>query len=214
MKKIEKMNDLIGFTLAEVLITLGIIGVVSAITIPILMTQMQDKQLKEAAKEAYAKASQAIQLMKQDEGGSLSYYSNSSSTFKPIFMKYFKVAQDCNWNDCVLGADSSNIYTTLSGFPARTWFMFNGQFITTDGMFWGFVNDSTKLIITVDVNGYLKKPNIYGRDVFAFQLLNDNLIPMGRSDTYLPSGTYCSRSNTDTAVGLGCMINVMQGTNY
>ena len=33
-----------GLTLAEVLITLGIIGVVAAITMPTLMTKIQEKQ--------------------------------------------------------------------------------------------------------------------------------------------------------------------------
>lgn len=33
-----------GFTLSEVLITLGIIGIVSAITIPAIISNMQDKQ--------------------------------------------------------------------------------------------------------------------------------------------------------------------------
>lgn len=48
------------FTLAEVLITLGILGVVIAMTIPGLMQNIQDKQFKEAAKEAFSKSSQAV----------------------------------------------------------------------------------------------------------------------------------------------------------
>lgn len=51
MRKIPNQNlsqtkALFGFTLAEVLITLGIIGVVAAITIPNLMTEMKAKKIK------------------------------------------------------------------------------------------------------------------------------------------------------------------------
>ena len=43
-----------GFTLAEVLITLGIIGVVAAITIPNLMTHFQQEQTVTKLKKAYS----------------------------------------------------------------------------------------------------------------------------------------------------------------
>lgn len=39
-------NKFLGFTLAEVLITIGIIGVVSAITIPSLLTNVRNKDLQ------------------------------------------------------------------------------------------------------------------------------------------------------------------------
>ena len=41
------------FTLAEVLITLGIIGIVAEMTIPILMQNVQDAQFKAAMKKTF-----------------------------------------------------------------------------------------------------------------------------------------------------------------
>ena len=41
-----------GFTLAEVLITLGIIGVVAALTLPSLITNYQKKQIVAQLKKA------------------------------------------------------------------------------------------------------------------------------------------------------------------
>lgn len=48
--KLSKMK--LAFTLAEVLITLGIIGVVATITIPTLITNIQDKQFRVKFKES------------------------------------------------------------------------------------------------------------------------------------------------------------------
>ena len=52
----------LGFTLAEVLITLGIIGVVAAMTMPTLMNQTQGAQYKTAYKKALSALSQAVTL--------------------------------------------------------------------------------------------------------------------------------------------------------
>ena len=51
-----------GFTLAEVLITLGIIGVVAAMTMPTLMNSTQGAQYKAAYKKALSALSQAVTL--------------------------------------------------------------------------------------------------------------------------------------------------------
>lgn len=208
-----------GFTLAEVLITLGIIGVVAAMTIPALMQNIQDRQFKEAAKEAYSKASQAVQLMKNDNGGDLSYYYSTYKAFKPDFMKYFKVAQDCGDNTCVPYTTSSTIYKTFIGVGAYTWTMANGQFITTDGMFWGVENEGTGTIrITVDINGYQKSPNVFGRDVFIFELVNDVLLPEGSTGTVYSNNTYnggyCKRSKVENDSGISCMDYVMRNIDY
>ena len=55
-------NKRVGFTLAEVLITLGIIGVVAAMTMPTLMNQTQGAQYKTAYKKALSALSQAVTL--------------------------------------------------------------------------------------------------------------------------------------------------------
>ena len=62
-KKGEKiMTKRFGFTLAEVLITLGIIGVVAAMTMPTLMNSTQGAQYKAAYKKALSAISQAVTL--------------------------------------------------------------------------------------------------------------------------------------------------------
>ena len=56
------MTKQFGFTLAEVLITLGIIGVVAAMTMPTLMSSTQGAQYKAAYKKALSALSQAVTL--------------------------------------------------------------------------------------------------------------------------------------------------------
>ncbi len=53
-------KDVHAFTLAEVLITLGVIGVVVAMTLPVVMSKVQSVILKNQFKTAYSKLSQAV----------------------------------------------------------------------------------------------------------------------------------------------------------
>lgn len=62
MKGREIMKKSLGFTLAEVLITLGIIGVVAAMTIPTLMNQTSGAEFKSGFKKMVSSLSQAITM--------------------------------------------------------------------------------------------------------------------------------------------------------
>ena len=57
---LKRTNGLCGFTLAEVLITLGIIGVVAAMTMPTLINSTQGAQYKTAFKKSLTVLSQAV----------------------------------------------------------------------------------------------------------------------------------------------------------
>ena len=58
----------LGFTIAEVLITLGIIGIVAALTIPALVTGYQKNVTVESLKKVYSTLSQAVKLSEADNG--------------------------------------------------------------------------------------------------------------------------------------------------
>lgn len=53
----------IGFTLAEVLITLGIIGVVAAMTMPTLVSKYRQRALETAFKKTYSNLMQAYKIV-------------------------------------------------------------------------------------------------------------------------------------------------------
>lgn len=219
-----------GFTLAEVLITIGIIGIIAEVTIPTLMSNIQNAHFKAAAKEAYSKSYQALNQMLQDNGNDLvQYFSTGAGPgFMTDFRAKFKIADDCydsvakNNRACTAYTTSSPVYKTLyqTGNPAQT-YCFASQFVTTDGMFWGLLsNPPSYYFITVDVNGYGKGPNVFGRDTFLFQWSPSGaLVPMGTPGTYYAIGgtNFCSPSVNAWGggyAGYGCMYYVMQGTNY
>ena len=85
-KKGEKiMTKRFGFTLAEVLITLGIIGVVAAMTMPTLMNSTQGAQYKAAYKKALSAISQGVTLNVALDGSSFAdtVAGTAGSTTKP-----------------------------------------------------------------------------------------------------------------------------------
>lgn len=89
-----------GFTLAEVLITLGIIGVVAAMTMPTLIQKNQDKELISRIKKTYSDVSNAIIRAQTDYGvvgdnSALFDPNNTSIETAEKFVKYFNGAKLC-----------------------------------------------------------------------------------------------------------------------
>jgi len=85
-----------GFTLAEVLITLGIIGVVTAITMPILISNHQKIVTETRLKKFYSAFNQAIQHSVPDNGdftGWEEYFANYSYDLKDENGKVMNVTE-------------------------------------------------------------------------------------------------------------------------
>jgi prepilin-type N-terminal cleavage/methylation domain-containing protein len=92
MKQINKK----GFTLAEVLITLTIIGVVATITIPQLMSNVNQKALDESASLTLAKIREGTNRMKTQ--GLIKPYATTSD-FVDKFTQYVKAPRRCTTSD-------------------------------------------------------------------------------------------------------------------
>lgn len=105
MKNLTNDKKTVAFTLAEVLITLGIIGIVAAITIPGLVANYQKTQHVSRLKKAYAEFNAALRQMTSDYGcsadlvctGLFKYTGDGTETpnLGTALVKYFKVAKDC-----------------------------------------------------------------------------------------------------------------------
>ena len=77
------------FTLADVLITLGIIGVVAAMTLPALICQTHNREIETALKKYYSVLQQVSLQMYNDEGQTINRLNYSREEFLPVFKKYF-----------------------------------------------------------------------------------------------------------------------------
>ena len=174
------------FTLAEVLITLGIIGVVAALTLPAVVGNYKKQQTIAKLKKAYSAINQALQLSEADNG-EYSIWNHEPPTareyLEQYWLPYFKVTQICDVpQDC--GYESNSPYKTMKGDSNPFTLIipkYRLPFLTSDGILYnislGF-SDSNDKIIFVDINGS-KKPNILGKDTFAFigkPLENRNII--------------------------------------
>jgi prepilin-type N-terminal cleavage/methylation domain-containing protein len=149
------------FTLAEVLITLLIIGVIASLVIPALINDIQDSHYKTAYKKAFAVATQAWNsALSNNEiiytvGGN---YTLADANFK-IFKNYFKIMKDCP-----IGSGISNCWSDGEMFSIHPITTAPG-FLDASGMSWSIGNGTYNYII-VDTNGF-QKPNKYGRDRFV-----------------------------------------------
>lgn len=91
------MFDKKAFTLAEALITLGVVGVVAAVVIPTLMNNVQDYTFAKAKENSLAKITEATKEMKSNDV--LAGYTTNSD-FVDAFSRYMTVIKRC---------DSSNL---------------------------------------------------------------------------------------------------------
>lgn len=185
----------LAFTLAEVLVTLGIIGIVAAMTIPTLQANFQKQEYVTSLKKAYTSLNQAFMQMSADMGcpGDLVCTGLLSSSvtvqdFGEELSKYFKlVVKNCETTST--GCFSSSIAYNYDGTGSRSAildYVDRYRFITADGMAFfvvkttcsnysrGVTNHLTQScgIIIVDVNGPVKGPNNVGRDIFYFRISN------------------------------------------
>ncbi len=88
------------FTLAEVLITLGIIGVVAAMTLPVLVNNYKEKELATQVKKTFSNIQNAALLAQKDLGAVgdntfLFDVTNTHAETAKNFAKYFNGAKVC-----------------------------------------------------------------------------------------------------------------------
>ena len=221
-------NRKCAFTLAEVLITLGIIGVVAAITTPTLINSYRNKTLEAQFKKQYSLIQQALLNMQEQEGAIPNYQNFPGHKFVKTFQNYYSILADCKNSNCEAmdmeaaggeyGNLTSKVYRTYNNAVyAGNGLFDDGQFMISDGSFLLF-NTSTvtsRIIITVDTNGYHAAPNRWGLDLFTFQIEESSgkLLPMGTDGTYF-IGNFCSVNSSNKMNGLTCAYRALTENNY
>ena len=196
----ETMNKR-AFTMAEVLITLGIIGIVAAMTLPTVINNIKNKQHEARFKKAYSVLYQAVLQMGNENPALWQTYcgngkDDSSYSFITDFSKQFKVLNLYNQYGTgslkYLGYKQQYFYRSQAGkLEFNTDGHNNGAFITQDGMIvfssgcWWLDG----LDFVVDTNGH-SGPNKFGYDVFYFQISKNNqLLPSSINETFSSVGS-------------------------
>ena len=171
------------FTLAEVLITLSIIGVVAAMTVPTLMANVNKQIYVTGLKKAYNQLQNAVKNLPMEMGCSPGDYSclyawdsYDTSGFEALAAQ-FRLSKDVSQCD----------YKRISTLGDYMYHYNKGKcFQTTDGMiFMGpGAFDIEYASIGVDINGE-KGPNRWGRDRFSLYFT----VKDRGYDTEVPAGT-------------------------
>ena len=211
----------IAFTLAEVLITLGIIGIVAALTIPSVIEGYKEKETVAKLKKVYSVLSQSYELYMQETGEPFKWSADRSIydrgedeqyvEFFNILKKQYKKVKECH-NEFV-GCYSRDYYKTLLGNDYTYGYGERAgkgklSLVTPDGVTIGFGWDGVwqQDKILVDLNGP-KKPNRGGYDAFAFSIKDDKIIPFLKIDSENLIKNLCDLKNDDKVQamnGWGC----------
>ena len=185
------MSKIRAFTLAEVLITLGVIGVVAILTIPSVMQSYQSRVLATQIKKAYNEVATAGATAMSMEMGVDSFKDTKVFQQNNFATNYFKKTKDCGSTieDCFASTyryaddkSSEDSVGTLSSMKSGV-----NCFTAKSG--YSICLDENGVGI-LDVNGK-QGPNLVGRDFFNIGIGND-----GSIDTkYSPSLNEISKND-------------------
>ena len=220
------------FSLAEVLITLGIIGVVASLTLPSVIHQYRKKALETQFKTAYSFINQALVMTKQDLGSNSLFddytvYNSKqdyvyANEFVNAFYKRLKVVGNATLKstDYSIYSDGNvKRYTNGKEFVFTTPDKLLENGMTIRASVGGNYDGSKHIGVVVDINGN-KGPNRSGHDLFIFKIKDssDKLIGSKKIRDYTEDelgdlssgginnllGMPCSRYSKQSANGEGC----------
>ena len=178
----------VGFTLAEVLITLGIIGVVAAMTIPSLYNSMQKRVTVSKLQKTYSELANAAKLSLDTSGGALFTDEGSRrERFEKYLAPHLKLTpRKVTANELIYYQASGARETGLALIRGSStqYYMPSGVSLLVDN---SEVNGAahawiTGISILIDINGYSNPPNRFGRDAFIMVLYSDGNISLTYSD--------------------------------
>ena len=203
----------IGFTLAEVLVTLGIIGVVAALTIPTLITKYQEKQTVTRFKWIYSTLANAYTMAIAENGSPVNWELNNKQDLAEILSKYMRVAEKCYYKkgclpnyieDVALSGETR--FGHLGDYTTHVKERFNNGIVllynsANNGCSYVSVDGEGNETLIKDNCGQItafispNKVNRLGLDHFGFVVTPKGILPHGynNSDNYIKNA--CSKEN-------------------
>lgn len=222
LQKLKRQaNGQKAFTLAEVLITLAIIGVVAAVTMPTLIQQYKERETVARVNQFYSMFSQAYQMailehgtfdqwgLKawgdtiQNEDGSYRYSDNaieSSNKFFEIMSKYLKYVSYTPFTTDPISDPNgiSNAYMTKEGVQLANGIAIRMAWINSENAC-KTSNRCGDIYFVTDAGPLSEKRadgNVYRRkQTFAFMLEKDKIVPPGADNNIFKQ--YCLPGNSN-----------------
>lgn len=210
-----------GFTLAEVLITLGIIGVVAAITLPTLIQNYQKQVYANGAKKGLNTIMNLMSKIQADENASsletTTLFSDGTCYMDPtceerygnptvienLIPKYVKTIKTCKNEECdikYIGSNFVNNKLHLNLDYVENIYNYNSNWSTIygfyleDGMVLYIFPSQIGISIYFDINGE-KGPNTKGYDLFFVSFSSTTgKVSYSPSSNYDPDNTYSNQA--------------------
>ncbi len=227
-----------GFSLAELLIAVAIIGVIAALTIPGVIANYQRKALLTQLQKSYVELQESLLILKTENyqkglyGSSLNKKSSTSirNSAGKFLLGYYKITQDCETDTqpCFASKYADLSTMTYSDYSCEGYSVVVAggaaicivpASITEEEVSDGTGATTTKetknpAVVYIDVNGS-KEPNIGGRDMFTFNIYEDFTI-----DEVDPASTDLSSIETErnnlydencltSSIGKGCFAKIL-----
>ena len=171
----------LGFTLAEVLITLGIIGVIATLTLPTLMSNTAEREYSTALKKAISALTESVQMQvalenvsfdemiddgitKKDNNSLYAFLCNRMQTEKAVSLTSTDAcapgATDATEASCLNYGGASSVVDTAIFFRDGSAIMFTASDSVDDNQCTTAAGETVNCFqVIYDVNG-IKKPNM------------------------------------------------------
>ena len=157
----------VAFTLAELLITIAIVGILAVMVLPTLIQRNEERMLLLQFKQTYSILQRAYQAI-QGEYGDFNVWKGTNTTYN-MFIPYLKVSESCHKTN---GCFPNVIYPSFNPTEGTC---IRSNFYTSKTEKVRLMNGASisfgATSMLVDINGD-KKPNRYGYDVFTLGFSN------------------------------------------
>lgn len=218
------------FTLAEVLITLAVVGVIAGFVVPRIKTKIEEATTVALVRQVYAELNNSYQAAIKKYGPPQYWGLQESANVvdKAGNLFGYHPSENAPWKMLLEGLKAEDIDGKVSAYQPKALHGIYGMVNKARPIF-KFENGVSALYpatvasstcnkkygtskylqnvcgdIKVDINGDAP-PNTVGKDVFVFYYTKYNIIPLGYvEDTARPISKFCNRNSEENLNGHSC----------